>query len=60
MNYKRTFYTLFSVPCCECREVEVLFWQRRCSFCEPGSGLMPDEVVFGRYEEDFNNNKKDA
>jgi len=29
---------LFSVRCCECSEVHVWFWQRRCSFCDAGEG----------------------
>jgi hypothetical protein len=40
MNYKRVFYSLFNVPCRECREVKVLFWQGRCSFCDDGEGQL--------------------
>ena len=31
---------LFSCKCCECKEVKVWFWKRRCSFCDEGEGLM--------------------
>ena len=34
----RIYYRLLSVPCCECREVPVLFWKRRCDFCDVGEG----------------------
>jgi hypothetical protein len=29
---------LFTQPCCECKEVRVWFWLRRCSFCDKGEG----------------------
>ncbi len=35
---KRLFYVACCVPCCECGEVSVLFWKRRCSFCDIGEG----------------------
>ena len=31
---------MFTVRCCECGEVKVLVWQRRCSFCSKGEGKM--------------------
>ena len=29
---------LLSVKCCECGEVRVWFWRRRCSFCDVNEG----------------------
>ena len=34
----KTLRKLFSIPCRECGEVRVWFWQRRCSFCDPNEG----------------------
>jgi len=34
----RLIHKLFDRPCCECGEVEVLFYKRRCSFCDVGEG----------------------
>jgi len=34
------FLRLFRLPCCECREVQVLFWQRRCDFCGKNEGVI--------------------
>jgi hypothetical protein len=36
----RLLRKLFSARCCECKEVRVWFWQRRCSFCATGEGEM--------------------
>lgn len=38
MNYRRIMHKLFDIPCRECREVRVLFWRARCSFCDAGEG----------------------
>jgi len=27
-----------NVVCCDCGEVKVWFWKRRCSFCDKGEG----------------------
>jgi hypothetical protein len=40
--FRRLMHKLFNRPCCECGEVEVLFWERRCSFCDVGEGKMID------------------
>lgn len=34
----RTIRKMFSTKCCECGEVHVWFWKRRCSFCDSGEG----------------------
>jgi hypothetical protein len=31
---------LFTVKCCECGEIRVWWWQRRCDFCDVGEGEM--------------------
>lgn len=31
---------LLGTKCCECGEVHIWFWQRRCSFCDPGEGKL--------------------
>ena len=31
---------LFTAKCCECGEVSVWWWQRRCDFCDVGEGAM--------------------
>jgi hypothetical protein len=38
MTYTRIFHRLFDMPCRECREVKVLFWRARCSFCDVAEG----------------------
>ena len=38
----RLMHRLFDRPCCECGEVEVPFYKRRCDFCSPGEGKMID------------------
>ena len=37
---KHAFYSIFCLPCCECKEVKVFFWLRRCSFCDEGEGVI--------------------
>jgi len=32
------FRRLFTTKCCECGEVKVWFWQRRCDFCDVNEG----------------------
>jgi hypothetical protein len=44
--FRRLMHKLFDRPCCECGEVEVLFWERRCSFCDVGEGKMVDCAYF--------------
>lgn len=34
----KLFRRLFAVNCRECGEVKVLFWRRRCDFCDVGEG----------------------
>jgi hypothetical protein len=29
---------MFCIDCCECGEVKVWVWLRRCSFCDKGEG----------------------
>jgi hypothetical protein len=31
---------LFCVSCCECGELKVWFWKRRCAFCDVDEGEM--------------------
>lgn len=38
LKLARWYYTTFSVPCKECGECKVLFWEVRCSFCDEGEG----------------------
>jgi hypothetical protein len=45
-KYFRLIHKLFDRPCCECGEVEVLFWERCCSFCDVGEGKMVDCAYF--------------
>jgi len=40
MIFKKVIRRLFSVPCCECKEVNVLIWKRRCAFCDIGEGMV--------------------
>lgn len=35
MNFIRA---LLTTKCCECGEVRVWFWRRRCEFCDVGEG----------------------
>ena len=34
----KVFRKMFSVKCCECGEVRVWFWLRRCGFCDVNEG----------------------
>ena len=34
----------FDHVCPECQQVLVPFWQRRCSFCDKGDGLMEGDL----------------
>lgn len=41
MNWiRRLMHKVFDVDCCECGEVKVPFWERRCIFCDVGEGRM--------------------
>ena len=40
----KLFRKLLCVRCCECQEVRVWFWLRRCDFCDKGEG--PVRSVF--------------
>lgn len=44
--FRRLKHKLFDRPCCECGEVEVLFWERRCISCDVGEGKMVDCAYF--------------
>ena len=37
---KSLFRKLFTVPCCECGEVGVWVWHKRCDFCDVAEGRM--------------------
>lgn len=37
---KRLIYRALSCSCRECKEVRVLFWRRRCDFCDAGEGAV--------------------
>jgi len=36
------FRKLFSIDCLECKEVKVLIWKCRCSFCDIDEGKVKD------------------
>lgn len=38
MRILRILRRLFTVRCCECGEVKVWLWNRRCEFCDAGEG----------------------
>ena len=40
LGARQALRNIFSSPRCECGEVKVLVWQRRCSFCGKGEGEM--------------------
>lgn len=35
---RRLYYKIVQVPCKECGECKVPFWEVRCSFCDVGEG----------------------
>jgi hypothetical protein len=34
----KLFRKLFTIDCCECKEIKVWFWNCRCDFCDIGEG----------------------